>query len=85
VQEINNHTSLDNSLFLRIKKLIDTSNQRPLLFMKGTPDAPRCGYSRQVIEMFQANNITDYDTFDILDENQQDIRSGVKEYSDWPT
>jgi len=81
---IENPTSLDDALFVRIKKLITTSNHKPLVLIKGTAESPRCGFSRQIVELLTEQNVA-FETFDILDENQQDIRSGIKVYSDWPT
>ena len=50
--------------------------------MKGSPAAPRCGFSRQITEILSLNNIP-YASFDILtDEN---VRAGLKTLSDWPT
>ncbi|CAJ0572942.1 unnamed protein product, partial [Mesorhabditis spiculigera] len=64
----------------RLKRLITTS--RLMLFMKGNPQQPKCGFSRQTVEML--NGISaDYKTFDIL--SDETVRQGLKEYSDWPT
>lgn len=64
----------------RLKKLINKS--RLVLFMKGNKEQPRCGFSRQIIELL--NNINaDYWTFDILEDDE--VRQGLKVYSDWPT
>jgi Grx4 family monothiol glutaredoxin len=59
-------------------------NQAPLmLFIKGTPETPKCGFTRQLIELLNQANIKDYKTFDILqDEN---VRQKLKEYSSWQT
>ena len=53
-----------------------------MLFMKGSPDAPKCGFSRQIVEILTANNIP-FASFDIL--TNEIIRAGLKTYSDWPT
>ncbi|XP_012280839.1 glutaredoxin-3 [Orussus abietinus] len=64
----------------RLKKLI---NQAPcMLFMKGTPTTPRCGFSRTIISLLDSYN-TDYQTFDILLDNE--VREGLKKFSEWPT
>ena len=58
-----------------------------MLFMKGLPSNPRCGFSRQIVELL--DSIQDdgggisYDSFDILSDDS--VRQGLKEYSDWPT
>lgn len=64
----------------RLKKLI---NQAPcMLFMKGNPSNPRCGFSRTIVSILDSHQ-ADYQTFDILQDN--DVREGLKKYSDWPT
>uniref|UniRef100_A0A7E4VGM5 Glutaredoxin domain-containing protein n=1 Tax=Panagrellus redivivus TaxID=6233 RepID=A0A7E4VGM5_PANRE len=64
----------------RLKRLINHS--RVTLFMKGNAQAPRCGFSRQMIDLLNSLNV-DYWTFDILEDNA--VREGLKVYSDWPT
>ncbi|CAF0709640.1 unnamed protein product [Brachionus calyciflorus] len=64
----------------RLKRLV---NQAPVvLFMKGTPQEPRCGFSRTTIEILKNNNVT-FSYFDILSDNE--VREGLKKYSNWPT
>ncbi|KOC71034.1 Glutaredoxin-3 [Habropoda laboriosa] len=64
----------------RLKKLI---NQGPcMLFMKGNPTNPRCGFSRTIVSILDSYK-ADYQTFDILQDN--DVREGLKKFSDWPT
>jgi Grx4 family monothiol glutaredoxin len=53
-----------------------------MLFMKGQPGAPRCGFSRQIVEILQTNQIP-FASFDIL--TDEDVRAGLKVYSEWPT
>ena len=53
-----------------------------ILFMKGSPDSPRCGFSRQIVDILNKNEVI-YETFDILE--NQEIRAQLKVYSDWPT
>lgn len=43
---------------------------------------PKCGFSRQIVQMLNELNV-DYWTFDIL--SDEEVRQGLKEYSDWPT
>ncbi|KAJ8956222.1 hypothetical protein NQ314_006755 [Rhamnusium bicolor] len=64
----------------RLKSLINKSNV--MLFMKGDRNAPRCGFSKQTIEILN-NTGVQYETFDIL--SDEDVRQGLKTYSDWPT
>ncbi|KAK3278981.1 hypothetical protein CYMTET_13113 [Cymbomonas tetramitiformis] len=64
----------------RIKKLLASSPV--LLFMKGDPQEPRCGFSRKVSAALTECGAK-YSTFDIL--SDEEIRQGLKEYSNWPT
>lgn len=58
-------------------------NSAPImLFMKGSPDAPRCGFSRSVVEILRSEDIP-FSHFDILEDD--DVRQGLKTFSDWPT
>lgn len=64
----------------RLKTII---NQSPvMLFMKGNKEAARCGFSRQTLEILNGTGV-DYDTFDILQD--EEVRQGLKTYSNWPT
>ena len=53
-----------------------------LLYMKGTPSRPQCGFSAQVVKVLHASG-TDFDSVNVLDYPL--IREGIKQYSDWPT
>ncbi|OAF99031.1 glutaredoxin [Paraphaeosphaeria sporulosa] len=53
-----------------------------MLFMKGTPSAPQCGFSRQTVALLREKGIR-YGFFNILADDE--VRQGLKEYSDWPT
>ncbi|XP_076166155.1 glutaredoxin 3 [Ptiloglossa arizonensis] len=64
----------------RLRKLI---NQAPcMLFMKGNPTNPRCGFSRTIVSILDSYE-ADYQSFDILQDN--DVREGLKKFSNWPT
>ncbi|XP_037532026.1 glutaredoxin 3 [Nematolebias whitei] len=64
----------------RLKKLI---NAGPcMLFMKGSPQEPRCGFSRQIVALLKERNIH-FSSFDILSDDE--VRQGLKTYSNWPT
>ncbi|XP_071441361.1 glutaredoxin-3 [Hetaerina americana] len=68
------------SLEERLKKLI---NRHPLMvFMKGDRDQPRCGFSRQLMEILKETGLQ-FDTFDIL--GDEEVRQGLKTFSQWPT
>lgn len=64
----------------RLKSLIN--QETVMLFMKGSPSEPRCGFSRKIVDILQKENIA-FGSFDIL--SDEDVRQGLKEYSDWPT
>ncbi|KAI9145958.1 putative thioredoxin-like 2 variant 1 [Paraphysoderma sedebokerense] len=53
-----------------------------MLFMKGTPSAPRCGFSRQIVEILNERDAR-YSSFNILAD--EDVRQGIKQYSNWPS
>lgn len=53
-----------------------------LLFMKGTPMFPQCGFSSRAIAILQHLGV-EFDSFDVLQD--QEVRQGIKEFSDWPT
>src|SRR4051812_38707713 len=53
-----------------------------VLFMKGNPQAPQCGFSAQVVRIL-GEYLPAYQTVDVLADPA--VRDGIKEYSDWPT
>src|SRR6195256_4990457 len=53
-----------------------------VLFMKGTPQAPMCGFSGQVVQILDHIGVT-YKGLNVLESN--DMRDGIKSYSNWPT
>lgn len=64
----------------RLKKLITSSPV--MLFMKGTPDAPRCGFSSKVVDALRGDSVS-FGSFDIL--TDEEVRQGLKVFSNWPT
>jgi len=68
----------------KIKDLIDSkiSDSEICLFMKGTPDAPQCGFSMAVSNMLKILEV-DFKGINVLED--QSLRDGIKEFSDWPT
>ncbi|GJN19795.1 hypothetical protein PR202_gb07104 [Eleusine coracana subsp. coracana] len=68
------------SLEDRLKALI--SSAPVMLFMKGTPDAPRCGFSSKVVNALKKEGVS-FGSFDILPD--EEVRQGLKTYSNWPT
>ncbi len=53
-----------------------------ILFMKGVPDAPQCGFSSLVVQVLNALDVK-FASVNVLED--YDIREGIKEYSAWPT
>jgi len=68
----------------QIKELIDSeiNNNEVCPFMKGTPDAPQCGFSMAVSNILKILEVK-FKGINVL-ENEQ-LRLGIKEYSEWPT
>ncbi len=63
-----------------IKSEVDTNEV--VLFMKGSPQAPACGFSAQVVRILDHLGVT-FKSHDIY--QSEELRHGIKEYSDWPT
>ena len=53
-----------------------------LVYMKGVPDAPMCGFSNAVVQVLKASNC-EFSAFNVLAD--PDLREGIKSYSAWPT
>ncbi|KAM4059380.1 glutaredoxin domain-containing protein [Hirsutella rhossiliensis] len=65
------------------KRLGDLVKAAPvMLFMKGTPGSPQCGFSRQVVAILRENSVK-YGFFNILADDE--VRQGLKEFAEWPT
>jgi monothiol glutaredoxin len=64
----------------RIQELVSSNDV--LLFMKGTPLFPQCGFSSRAIAILDRIGV-DYESVDVLQD--QGIRQGIKAFSDWPT
>ena len=54
-----------------------------VLYMKGTPQFPQCGFSATVAEILNRCGVNDYFSVNVLAD--EDIRQGIKEYANWPT
>ena len=68
----------------KIKNVIENhiENNDVCLFMKGTPDAPQCGFSMAVSNILKILEVN-YKSVNVLED--QSIREGIKVFSDWPT
>ncbi len=64
----------------KIKNLIQEHNV--CLFMKGTPDSPQCGFSMAVANVLKHLNVK-FEGINVLEDEQ--LRQGIKDFSDWPT
>ena len=58
------------------------ANDRVVLFMKGTPLFPQCGFSSRAVAILDRLNV-EYASVDVLQD--QEVRQGIKQFSDWPT
>jgi monothiol glutaredoxin len=54
-----------------------------VLYMKGTPQFPQCGFSATVAEILKRSGVNDYFAVNVLEDPE--IRQGIKEYANWPT
>ncbi|KAL5282670.1 GLRX3 family protein [Megaselia abdita] len=85
------------SLTQKCRKLVEIEESKPnlesrlsalikkskvMIFMKGSRNEPKCGFSKQLIALINELGVT-YDTFDIL--TDEEVRQGLKKFSDWPT
>ena len=71
---------LDDTTRERIQTEVDANDV--LLFMKGTPVFPQCGFSAAVIQVLSHLQVK-FNSINVLED--PDIRDGIKQYSDWPT
>ena len=71
---------MDENTRQRIQTEVDTNDV--LLFMKGTPVFPQCGFSAAVIQVLSHLQVK-FNSVNVLED--MDIREGIKYYSDWPT
>lgn len=65
----------------RIEDMVKSS--RVVVFMKGTPTMPMCGFSASAVQTLRAAGAADFAAYDVL--RDPDLREGIKEYSNWPT
>lgn len=53
-----------------------------IILFKGTPEQPRCGFSKAVVDILKMHGVS-FDAYNVLED--EELRSGIKEYSSWPT
>jgi len=73
---------IDNPASIREAIEKDVKGNKVMLYMKGTPVQPMCGFSQQVVRILHAYGV-EFNSFNILESPA--FRQGIKEYSDWPT
>ncbi|HEX9684298.1 MAG TPA: Grx4 family monothiol glutaredoxin [Burkholderiales bacterium] len=68
-----------------IQELIknQVTGNKVVLYMKGTPDFPQCGFSANAIGILRACGVSDPYTVNVLE--HPELRQGIKEYASWPT
>jgi monothiol glutaredoxin len=59
------------------------TRHKVVLYMKGSPDFPQCGFSANAVGILKACGVDDMFTVNVLE--NPDIRQGIKEYANWPT
>ncbi|NMG00460.1 Grx4 family monothiol glutaredoxin [Aromatoleum toluolicum] len=59
------------------------TNNPVVLYMKGTPQFPMCGFSATAVQILKNLGVTDLFSVNVLE--NEDIRNGIKEYANWPT
>ena len=65
----------------RIAEMV--KGHRVMLFMKGTAQFPMCGFSGRAVQVLKACGVEDLQTFNVLEDDE--VRQGIKDYSNWPT
>jgi len=65
----------------RIKQQVET--HPVVLFMKGTPQFPQCGFSANAVQILKACGVKELHTVNVLEDAE--IRQGIKDYANWPT
>ena len=59
------------------------TGNKVVLYMKGSPDFPQCGFSARAVQVLRACGVNEFFTVDVLQDPE--IRQGIKEYANWPT
>jgi monothiol glutaredoxin len=65
----------------RIKQTV--TGNRVVLYMKGSPQMPQCGFSANAVQILKACGVDEITTVDVLAD--PDVRQGIKEFANWPT
>jgi monothiol glutaredoxin len=59
------------------------TKNKVVLYMKGSPDFPQCGFSANAIGILRACGVKDFFSVNVLED--EDIRQGIKQFANWPT
>ena len=59
------------------------TGNKVVLYMKGSPDFPQCGFSARTVQVLRACGVDEFFSVDVLQEPE--IRQGIKDYANWPT
>ena len=59
------------------------SGNTVVLYMKGTPDAPMCGFSARAVQILNACGVKDFASVNVLEDAE--VREGIKQFANWPT
>jgi len=83
-KKVNSHLQSNSAtldpLSTKLSRLVNAAPA--MLFMKGTPEQPKCGFSAKIVQLLQKDKIK-FASFDILTDNE--VREGLKQFSNWPT
>lgn len=74
------YASVEEEVHAQISKDVET--HKVVVFMKGVPDAPQCGFSNAVVQVMKAEGV-EFKGYNVLAD--PDLREGIKSYSSWPT
>lgn len=80
IRNLSQETS-ESQISERIEKMV--KNNKVVVFMKGVPDQPMCGFSNAVVQVLRMHGVENYDSHNVLEDDE--LRQGIKEFSDWPT
>jgi monothiol glutaredoxin len=66
------------------QRIHETVTAHPVvLFMKGTPQFPQCGFSMNAVQILQACGLNEFHSVNVLEDAE--VRQGIKDYANWPT
>ena len=71
----------DTSILDQIQEQVD--QKEVVLYMKGVPAQPQCGFSNMVVKILEMEGVEDYTAYNIMED--EELREGIKKFSDWPT